>query len=1051
MNSLSSEPAATGALPAINSTSPSSSSGWIELRRSLTETPSVPAAHVWSHIGTARGAVKWSPDGQLVASATGNRVHIWHPETGLIVKSLEGHQDAVRSLSWSPNGRYLASGSYDRTIRLWDIATSQVRVLEGHRDLVSSVDWTPNGEYLASGSFDLTVKLWNVKTREATHTFYGHADNVVQVALSPDGQKLASCGDDETVRLWDLSTMSPVSSRMGHSGFVVSLTWSHDGKVLASGSYDRTICIWDQQRDLPLVTCEGHTDTVRSLCFSPDDRVLASTSHDNTTRFWRRDTWTEVACIPEVGHSRLHGPLSCDFHPATNLLAVLHLDSITRLWEIGVDGLLQQATGRLDRYVTAKVVLVGDAGVGKTGLGWVLAGNDYREHSSTHGQQFWTLPSLAQTRNDGTECEAILWDLAGQPDYRLVHSLYLDDVDAALVLFDPTIRQDPLAAVDFWLSQLAIGRSRCFTILVGARIDRGSCTLTELALQEYCQQRGIQGGYIQTSAKVGTGLEELIQLLRRHVPWDEMTATVTTSVFKGIKELMLRLKETAQLRRRALIRPAELRDLLESEDLVQTSTLESPTSLDEVMMTAVQHLEHHGFVTTLHGSNGDSAILLTPDLLINLASSIVIQARKHPRGLGCVTELTLLRGDYMFPECEQLTIDDARICLDAVVALFLERNLCFRESFNEEVLLVFPSLISEKRPNEDSIDFEEGNAYRLVGASETVFPSLVVQLGYTNTFVRTNQWRHQAQYETNEGSVCGFRQQESGECSELVLYFGVDVPPYVRSMFAGMFELFLSRHECGITRIPPVRCSRCNAQLSRNVIAKLLGKERRLCFCYECGQRVPLPSPEPVGREMVAYSDYLGAQRKIAKSRTRFESTLVRIKALLRDRHAEGRPSCFVSYAWGTPEHAQWVLQLAKDLRNADVDVLLDQWSVSPGDNLDRYIERVMSTDYVVVVGTQGLRAKYDSTSSDPVVTAELEMLNVRLRQTNFFKHNIIPVLVEGDPESAFTPQLQKLVHVDCTRRDDYFTGIFDVIWRLHSLPLDHQVRDELRASIMSY
>ena len=108
-------------------------------------------------------------------------------------------------------------------------------------------------------------------------------------------------------------------------------------------------------------------------------------------------------------------------------------------------------------YTSAKVVLVGDSGVGKRGLGWRLAHGEFKEHPSTHGQQFWLLNQLCQRRADETECEAVLWDLAGQPDYRLIHALFLDDADLALVLFDPTRNDDPLAGVEFWLKQLKVG------------------------------------------------------------------------------------------------------------------------------------------------------------------------------------------------------------------------------------------------------------------------------------------------------------------------------------------------------------------------------------------------------------------------------------------------------------------------------------------------------------------------------------------------------------------------------------------------------------------
>ena len=62
-------------------------------------------------------------------------------------------------------------------------------------------------------------------------------------------------------------------------------------------------------------------------------------------------------------------------------------------------------------------MLVGDSGVGKTGLGWRLAHGAVKEHASTHGQKFWVHEQLGTQRQDGTRCEAVLWDLAGQPDY----------------------------------------------------------------------------------------------------------------------------------------------------------------------------------------------------------------------------------------------------------------------------------------------------------------------------------------------------------------------------------------------------------------------------------------------------------------------------------------------------------------------------------------------------------------------------------------------------------------------------------------------------------
>ena len=57
----------------------------------------------------------------------------------------------------------LASGSGDNTVRLWEVASGKLlRTLEGHKDAVLSVVFYLSGRTLASGSGDNTVRLWEV-------------------------------------------------------------------------------------------------------------------------------------------------------------------------------------------------------------------------------------------------------------------------------------------------------------------------------------------------------------------------------------------------------------------------------------------------------------------------------------------------------------------------------------------------------------------------------------------------------------------------------------------------------------------------------------------------------------------------------------------------------------------------------------------------------------------------------------------------------------------------------------------------------------------------
>src|SRR6185436_8567587 len=124
-------------------------------------------------------------------------------------------------------------------------------------------------------------------------------------------------------------------------------------------------------------------------------------------------------------------------------------------------------------------------------------------------------------RADETDCEAILWDFANQPDYRLVHALFVDNADLALVLFDASDLRDPLHGVEFWLRQLQMGQSRFPIILVATQMDRGSCPLTPEEFGAFCQKHGIVGP-IETSALTGVGIAELVERMKSLIPWDDM-------------------------------------------------------------------------------------------------------------------------------------------------------------------------------------------------------------------------------------------------------------------------------------------------------------------------------------------------------------------------------------------------------------------------------------------------------------------------------------------------------------------------------------------------
>src|SRR5205085_4788072 len=122
--------------------------------------------------------------------------------------------------------------------------------------------------------------------------------------------------------------------------------------------------------------------------FSSDGRLLASKGGDDTVRVWRTDTWQTVAVLEEQESDMKYWDPSLAFHPNAPILATLGEENrAIRIWGLDVSAILSAATATFSfHYTNAKVVLVGDSGVGKSGLSIVLTGQPFIPTESTHSR-----------------------------------------------------------------------------------------------------------------------------------------------------------------------------------------------------------------------------------------------------------------------------------------------------------------------------------------------------------------------------------------------------------------------------------------------------------------------------------------------------------------------------------------------------------------------------------------------------------------------------------------------------------------------------------------
>jgi hypothetical protein len=435
------------------------------------------------------------------------------------------------------------------------------------------------------------------------------------------------------------------------------------------------------------------------------------------------------------------------------------------------------------------------------------------------------LPQDDVPKAAGMEREVWLWDFAGQPDYRLVHQLYMDETALALMVFDPQ-KEKPFEPLGHWEKALARAVKRDpAKLLVAARCDRGGLMISQRDVDDYQRAHGYSG-YLATAAKTDDRCNELKGLIAGHVPWEHLPWTATTKLFKALKEAIIRIKDDGIV----LTRIAELRQRLE---------LESGEPVDETALRAVVGLlAGQGIVQSL--AFGDW-VLLQPEQINNYASAVVRAARDSPSELAEIPERDVLDAKIDFKDMPRLDGGDELILLRAMVQTFLDRSLCVRVDTGEGTKLVFPAYFRHDRPEIG----EHPNivvTYGFAGPVDEIYTTLVVRLHYTNDFEIERLWRYAGDFKSLSGGRAGLLLTKAeDDAAELKGYFDTGVTDDTKVSFIKYIHEHLKRHAQDVTRVRSYVCPHCNTPMeNRKAIAKRLSLGARDIICGVCEQRVVL-------------------------------------------------------------------------------------------------------------------------------------------------------------------------------------------------------------------
>lgn len=794
-------------------------------------------------------SVAVSPDSSWAASGSEDKtVKVWDLKTGECHTTLRGHGDLVSSIVVTPDGGRILSASIDKTIRVWEARSGHpLATLEGLSG-VNSVFAMSDGLRALSGSGDNMIKLWDLDSGRCLNTFEGHSESVWCVTATTDGKNAISCSADKTLRYWDLEIGKPLATWVGHSDTVISVQITPDGQRAVSGSGDKTVKLWDLKTGLCVGTLEGHEYHVYSVAISPDGTLIASTGFsDKTLRLW---DLRSGECLQVI---RAPNPfLSVAFSPDGSRLVAGGVTPPTVYVYRLAGAPIPSQPDVTRRYMNAKVVLLGESGVGKSGLAHRLINDAFVQTDSTHGMQVWPL-DLPIEKAKTFEREALLWDLAGQEDYRLIHQLFLDETALALMLINPQ-KDDPFAEAGDWLEALRAAVTRgdraVAKLLIAARVDVGTVRVSRKKIDRFLEEHGF-AAYLETSAKRGDACSDqaddgepsaLKRLIAEHIPWDTLPWTSTPRLLAELKTAVLEMTEDVPF--------------LRFPELVQRlrQNLSDETFGESDVRTAVTLLHNHGLVMPF--DFGD-LVLLKPHMLNGYAAAVIRAARAHTDEIGCVPSRDVFECAIDFEGVDRLGRADEELLLRAMVQTFLDKSLCIAEDTVDGKQLIFPSQYRRERPIQEHPDVYV--SYTFSGELATVYTTLVVRLWYSLEFKNKELWKDAAELVTTKGHTAGLVMLKTGEgVATLSVFFDRQVPDELKVVLIKYVHQHLLRYARDVERDRRYVCKCGESVTNLDAVRRRLAQNKKHITCQYCDGKVRLIdhieqqlASDPVAREVL--------------------------------------------------------------------------------------------------------------------------------------------------------------------------------------------------------
>ncbi|MBN2287566.1 MAG: TIR domain-containing protein [Tissierellales bacterium] len=153
---------------------------------------------------------------------------------------------------------------------------------------------------------------------------------------------------------------------------------------------------------------------------------------------------------------------------------------------------------------------------------------------------------------------------------------------------------------------------------------------------------------------------------------------------------------------------------------------------------------------------------------------------------------------------------------------------------------------------------------------------------------------------------------------------------------------------------------------------------------------------------------------------------------------SQKNPKLFISYSWSSPEHEEWVLLLATELRESGVDVVLDKWDLKEGHDSFAFMEKMVTDPEIKKVAII-----CDKTYSEKAnkrkggVGTETQIITPEIYQKEDQNKFVAVVAERNEDGQAYLPVYYKSrIYIDLSESDLYSTNFEQLLRWIYDKPL---------------